>query len=430
MKNLQVNGMNIILWLAACLIIIIAIFLGAVPDNIIGALAICFSIGSIALFVGDRIPIWKTYFGGGVLLTLFVGSSAKYFGWLPESAINTLSNFIGPQGFLDLFIIILLVGSIMDVDRKMLLSAVSRFVPCVLAALAGGAILGLAVGMLIGKAPAEIITFYVLPILSGGSGAGAIPLGQMYTSITGNDFNEYISISMAVLGLGDILAIVVATIMGKVLSKNEKLCGNGKLMKNKENEIDAEAETYKPTMGDLANCLVIIFSIYMFSMIISRHILPTIAGAPIHPFAYAVIIAIILKMTNVIPENITSALIHTQEYVVAAFIVVIMFCCGAAYTDLGTVISSVTDPATILLCLAVVCGAALGAGLFGQLVGLYPYEASVTAGLCAANAGGAGDIAILSSCKLMNLLPYSQISNRIGNALILIIGSFAFAALF
>ena len=71
-------------------------------------------------------------------------------------------------------------------------------------------------------------------------------------------------------------------------------------------------------------------------------------------------------------------------------------------------------------------GCVLGSGLFGYLVGFYPIESSITAGLCMANMGGAGDLAVLGAAKRMELMSYAQISSRIGGAIVLLVGSFIF----
>lgn len=65
----------------------------------------------------------------------------------------------------------------------------------------------------------------------------------------------------------------------------------------------------------------------------------------------------------------------------------------------------------------------------GKLVGFYPVEAAITAGLCMANMGGTGDVAVLSAAKRMELMPFAQISSRLGGAIILIIGSLALSLL-
>ena len=61
--------------------------------------------------------------------------------------------------------------------------------------------------------------------------------------------------------------------------------------------------------------------------------------------------------------------------------------------------------------------------LGGYLVGFYPVESAITAGLCTTNMGGTGDIAVLSAAKRMELLPFAQIATRICGALILIVAS-------
>jgi Na+/citrate or Na+/malate symporter len=68
-------------------------------------------------------------------------------------------------------------------------------------------------------------------------------------------------------------------------------------------------------------------------------------------------------------------------------------------------------------------GAILGAGLVGKLVGFFPIDAAITAGLCMSNMGGTGDVAVLSAAERIELMPFAQISSRIGGAFILILSS-------
>ena len=83
----------------------------------------------------------------------------------------------------------------------------------------------------------------------------------------------------------------------------------------------------------------------------------------------------------------------------------------------------------LILCGVTVLGAFFGAALVGRLVGFYPVEAGITAGLCMSNMGGTGDVAVLSAADRMELMPFAQISSRLGGAIILLLGSLMLSTL-
>ena len=101
---------------------------------------------------------------------------------------------------------------------------------------------------------------------------------------------------------------------------------------------------------------------------------------------------------------------------------------GIAAIDFHTMLS-VLSLGNIFAVIMIVVGVVLGAAVFGWLVGFFPIESGITAGLCMANMGGAGDLAVLGAAKRMSLMGYAQISSRIGGAIILLIGSVAFSFL-
>jgi len=94
--------------------------------------------------------------------------------------------------------------------------------------------------------------------------------------------------------------------------------------------------------------------------------------------------------------------------------------------DLGE-LAAALSPSTIVIALMVVLGAIIGSALVGKLVGFYPIDTAVTAGLCMANRGGSGDIAVLGAANRLDLISYAQLSSRVGGGMILIIASFVFS---
>lgn len=100
----------------------------------------------------------------------------------------------------------------------------------------------------------------------------------------------------------------------------------------------------------------------------------------------------------------------------------LLFGIGVAFTDFGQVIDAIWL-IYVLIVFAVVAGAAFGAGLMGKLVGFYPIESAITAGLCMANMGGTGDVTVFPAARRVSLMPLAQVSSRLGGALILLVSS-------
>ena len=105
--------------------------------------------------------------------------------------------------------------------------------------------------------------------------------------------------------------------------------------------------------------------------------------------------------------------------------IIIMVGMGCDF-DLMELVSACT-PANVIIALMVVVGAILGSAVVGYLVGFYPIDSAVTAGLRMANRGGNGDIAVLGAADRMELIAYAQLSSRLGGGIVLIVASFMFS---
>ena len=77
-----------------------------------------------------------------MLFSCLVAGAMNTFHLIGEGSMEALNTFNGSTGFLDLYILVLITGSVLSVDRKMLIKSFAGFIPTILAGIAGA--LGLA----------------------------------------------------------------------------------------------------------------------------------------------------------------------------------------------------------------------------------------------------------------------------------------------
>ena len=70
-KTLEVYGMP--WWLSLCCVVIcgITMYIGSQSSSMTGTLATCFALAVVFNEIGERLPIWNNYIGGGLLMAFF-----------------------------------------------------------------------------------------------------------------------------------------------------------------------------------------------------------------------------------------------------------------------------------------------------------------------------------------------------------------------
>ena len=426
LKQIKVYGMELPVFIFFTAIICICIVCGIVPTQMVGAIAVLFLIGIILGEVGDHLPIWNSYCGGGAMLAFIGAGLLKYFDVLPECVTANADGWINGYSFLNVFIAFLIVGSLIGMDRKVLIKSGSLFIPTILASVAGAAILGILGGLVFGKTPVEMLTAYVFPIMGGGAGAGAIPMAQVYSDVTGTDSASYLSFALAILALGNIVAILMAVVLDLIGRSFPKLTGGDELLRSGK-QIEQEAEKKEQIKADdIAAGIYITAGFFMLGQLMASKILPSIFGVSIPSFAYMILFAALANIFGLIPDHLRPGVTQCQKFCAGKLVWIQMAGMGIAAIDFHTMLS-VLSLSNLVIVILIVAGAVLGSALFGWIVGFYPIESGITAGLCMANMGGAGDLAVLGAAKRMGLMGYAQISSRIGGAIILLIASVAFS---
>ncbi len=434
-KQSKWNGLSIQMFLGLLAIVALTVYVpfgGKEAAFLRGNFLVIF--GILAVFgilfgeIGDRIPIWNDYIGGGTVLVFFASAVMGTYNLVPAKVLKAIDVFYGeqPVNFLELFIPALIVGSVLTVNRKTLLQSIAGYIPLILIGVAGATLGGVGAGLLFGKEPLDIIMNYVLPIMGGGTGAGAIPMSEMWAQKTGGNPKDWFAFAISILTIANVIAIFTGAFLKELGKKHPGLTGNGNLILDDTKEAVKEEAGPKVvvTAKDIASAFIFIGVLFMFSHI--SGVIWTSLKFPfeMHRLAFLVIYSIILNILNVVPAALKAGAKEIQAYFSKYTIWVLMGAVGFG-TDVQEIINSLSI-ANLVIALAIVLGAVLLIMLVSRRMKFYPVEAAITAGLCMANRGGSGDIAVLGAADRMELISFAQISSRVGGAMMLILGSMVF----
>ncbi len=449
MKNLNLKGIPFITF---AFLLVISIFLmympvyeygdngvienvvygGYIRNNFLISFSLLAVFGILFGEIGNRIPIWNKYIGGGTILVFFVASIFSTYGLLPETFLDTTKVFYNksPVRFLELFIPALIVGSVLTVNRKILLKSIKGYLPLIIIGVTGATIGGSIVGLLFGKSIGEILSNYVLPIMGGGTGAGAIPMAEMWQSANGateEATKNWLAFSLSILTIANIFAILTGALLNVLGQKKPDLTGNGQLLMDDEDgtKIEKEAwEDVKATQETFTGALIFTGILFAFSHFISEIWEQFVPAFSLHRLAVLVILVIFMNVLNIVPDVVKSGAKSMQTFFVKNTLWILMAAVGMS-TNFQEIIDAFT-PANALIALAIVLGATVSIMFTARIFKFYPIEAAISAGLCMANRGGSGDIAVLGAADRMVLISFAQISSRIGGAMMLITASILF----
>lgn len=417
MKKITISGIPLLFFLPIALVTIAAAYLNALPDGLPGAVPLLMVLGALLNEIGNRLPLIKDYFGGGPIVVIFGSAALIYFNGLPEASRSICCTFMKSGGFLNFYIAALITGSILGMSRKLLLRAFARYIPAILGGVVVAICLTALTGALIGYGAKKAVLYIAIPILGGGMGAGAVPLSEIFGKTLQEDPAQMLSVMIPALALGNALSIVMAGLLDKLGRLKPALTGTGKLMRETGEEnfhapASAESAFNVQTLG---NGMLLSSAFFVWGELLGLFI-------PIHPYAIMILSVALFKGLGWIPAEYEQAAFGFFRFIVVNMTPALLVGIGMAYTDLDAVIAAFSAQ-YLLLVTVTVLGVTLGAGLTGRLVGFYPVESAITAGLCMSNMGGTGDVAVLSAAKRMELMPFAQISSRLGGAFIILLAT-------
>ena len=408
----RIAGLPLPLYFAVLALVAVCMYTGCLPRGLVGSLILLMVLGEGLNAVGNTVPVVKTYLGGSVICIL--GAAVlQAAGVFTQDAYEMMDSFVNQEGFLVFYISALITGSLFNIDRDLLLRATVKLLPTAAVALAAGVATAGILGMAMGNSFLEGILFIGIPMTSGGMTAGAVPLSGMYAPVLGIEAGEILTRIAPATVLGNCVAIIFGGRANNLGERRPSLTGNGRLVN--DGQKTPERPPVKPTFALLCTGLILSLAFYELGALCNRFvsIIPT--------YAWMIIAVVVVKGTGILSEELEDAAREWGQFAIHSWTAAALTGIGATLIDLKTILHTLT-PFYLFTVVASVAVITLTAAAVGRAVGFYPLEAAIAAGMCTTNMGGSGNVAVLSSAKRMELLPFAQIVTRSCGALMLTLG--------
>lgn len=411
--HIKVGSVPLPVYVCLALLILLAGFLQKLPVNMLGGFAVILTMGWFLGTIGASIPGFKN-FGGPAILSLLVPSILVFFNLINKNVLESTNMLMKQANFLYFYIACLESGSILGMNRKMLIQGLLRMIFPMLLGMVCAMMVGTFVGVILGLEWRHTLFYIVTPVLAGGIGEGILPLSLGYSSITGVASEQLVAQLIPATIIGNFFAILCTALLNRLGEKKPHLSGQGQLVRLNKGEDMSDIiadhsgpiDVKKMGGGVLTACSLFIFG----------HLLQQLTGFP-GP-VLMIIAAAILKYINVIPRETQNGAKQLYKFISGNFTFPLMAGLGLLYIPLKDVVATLSIQYFIVVISVVFT--VISVGFFvSRFLNMNPVEAGIISA-CQSGMGGTGDVAILSTADRMNLMPFAQVATRLGGAITVI----------
>ncbi|MGH8781735.1 2-hydroxycarboxylate transporter family protein [Paraburkholderia sp.] len=370
--------------------------------------------------LAKRIPFVR-HIGAASIFAAFLPSALAYYGLVPEPIVKTVTAFTKSSNILYLFIAAIIVGSVLSMDRRVLVKGFAKiFVPLCAGSIAA-AVVGTAVGALLGIGVKHTLFFIVIPIMAGGVGEGALPLSAGYAQILGQDQGPLFAQALSAVMLGNIAAICVAGLLNYAGEKRPAWTGRGQLAKSGDGDLAAQGPvSFEFDVSSVAAAGGTAIALYLLGVVSNR-----LFGWPAP--VVMLLLAVIVQVGRLVSPSVQGGAQFMYRFFATSVTYPLMFAISIAMTPWGEIVTSFhwTNIVTAVATVLTITGVGF---VVGRWMNMYPIEAAIV-NATHSGLGGTGDVAILTAANRMELMPFAQIATRIGGAVTVLIALAVFAAL-
>lgn len=405
----------------AVIVLLIAAYVadGSVPADLTTNILILAAGGFACAEIGKHIPLLKRV-GAAAILATFVPSFLVYLGAIPKPLQQSIATFTDQSNFLYLFIGSIIVGSILGMDRRMLIGGFLRILLPILLGSIAAAIVGCLVGTALGLGLRHTAFMVVVPVLGGGVGEGAIPLSIGYAALSGAEQGNLLAEILPAVMFGSLAAILISGGLNLLGKRRPHLTGEGQLQPG-EHDIPLtgpEVPRFMPDLQTIGGALVLAMTLYTIGALVQDW---TKFPGPVT----MLFLAVVLKLGKLVSPRLEQGAYRNYQFFATLATYPLLFAIGVAKTPWEKLMSAFNLAEVLTIAATVVTLVATGF-CTGRLVNIYPIEAGIISA-CRASQGGTGDVAILSASNRMVLMPFAQVATRIGGALTVTVALALFA---
>lgn len=382
-SNVKIAGVSAPLYKALVIILAVVIAMGKLPLNMVGITFMLVILGHLFYFLGERLPFWNTYLGGGSVFTLLLAAILASTGLIPRSVVSATSSFMSDWGFLDFYIAALICGSILGMNRKLLV-----------------------------KGFGHSVMYISFAQMAGGMGAGIVPLSKIYAAGLHTDASSILSQLAPATTLGNIFAIIGAIVLARGFA-NTKFNGHGVLIPVDKDDLKKSEAPLDPTKIGVG--MMLAFALFLIGVILNAFI------PKVHSYAFMIIIVFVLKALDIVPKPLEEAVVMFNRVIMTNLTHAVLAGIGLSMIDLSSLAQAMTWQ-FVFIGLTSVVSMGLASWILGQVLGMYPVETAIGAGMINNSIGGTGNIAVLSAADRMEMIAFAQMANRLGGAIVLILG--------
>jgi malate:Na+ symporter len=412
LRGYRIGPLPLPVYVVIAAVTIMAAVNNKLPNDMIGGFTVLMLAGFLLAEIGNRIPVFK-HIGGAAILCLFVPSALVGYQLFDPAMLKAVTTTMKTANLQYLYIAGLVAGSILGMSHRVLVQGFMRMFLPLLAGTVGAVVGGIAVGLLFGYTPMHTFFYIVVPILGGGIGEGILPLSIGYAEILGKPQEQLVAMLVPAALVGNVVAIVASGILRSIGDKKPSLTGNGLLVKSgNDAELLKENLNHHPLdLGLMGAGLMIACTFFILGALLAKF---TGIPGPI----LMIVSAALLKVFKVVPANMELGAYQMYQFFSKNLTVAILVGLGTLFVSWKELMAAFT-PGYVAVCTASVA-AMIASGFFvGKWLNMYPVESGIVTA-CHSGLGGTGDVAILSASNRMGLMPFAQISTRIGGAAMIV----------